>query len=92
MDLRVTAVVVLVPARRHEEVHDVQPETDVASPRLLVEEAPCGDAADVALAVDPGDEGVRLDLDVGVRGLDLDRLVRVADEGRQDREQGGVHQ
>jgi hypothetical protein len=62
MDLGVARITVLAPARRQQEIHDVQAETEVAGAGLLVQETTPGNAADVAALVDPGLEHVGIDL------------------------------
>src|SRR5262245_35718051 len=87
MDLLVSRVAVVLPAGGHQEVHDVQTESNVAGPGPLVEEGARRHATDVALRVDLGDELVGLDFQ-SVLDLADGRLRRKggtgAEEGREE--------
>ena len=86
VQLGVARIAVVGPAGRHEEVHDVQAEADVAGAGLLVEKRPRGDAADVALLADASLQGVGVDLDIVVRLRDADVVSRLGGMSRSCRQ------
>ena len=89
VQLGIARVTVVGPAGRHQEVHDVQAEPGVAGAGLLVEQRAGGDAADVALLVDAGLQGVGVDLDVivGLRDANVGRVGAPDRQGQKGQEQ-----
>ena len=63
VDLRITAIPVIAPAGREEEVHDVQPEAGPAGAGLFVQETLPFNAADVSALPDPRLHRIGVDLD-----------------------------
>src|SRR5262249_36760291 len=89
VQLRVACVAVVAPAGGEEEVHDVQAEAEVPRSRLLVEEAPLRDPADVALLADACLKRVGVDLHVLVGLLDRDLALRLRGRRGPARKQSG---
>src|SRR5438132_7975683 len=68
VNLGIAQVTVFAPARRHQEVHDVQPEARLARAGLFIQETPLRNAAYIARLVNARLQQIRIDLD-GCRRL-----------------------
>jgi hypothetical protein len=74
VDFRIARIAIVTPSGRHQKIHDVQAETEIASTGLFINECLLFDAADVTLLADARLQGIGIDLDVDVGLLDMNHL------------------